>query len=163
MVPPSRAAYRFHTAIKKAAMSNRLFSSPYGYPIPPELASLPFITDLHPTGSRYICDPPVIDTDSDWMVLHESGKEQQVEAAMLAAGWKLPPRVGGEGNEYASHVIVFRLGELNAIVTDHPRTFKLRVFCTELAKKLNLKTKRERYDLFVGICDELEEINQTID
>lgn len=143
-------------------MPKHLFSSPYDYPIPPEISNLPHVLDVYPTGSRYICDPPVTNTDSDWMVLHEVAKTETADKTMEAAGWKLC-RNASEGEQYASHVSVWRLGELNAIVTGDKRTFKLRVFCTELAKKLNLKTKRERYDLFVGICDELEEINQTID
>ena len=38
---------------------------------------------VHPTGSKYICDPPVLDTDEDWAIYAPSSVNIQRELAFL--------------------------------------------------------------------------------
>lgn len=98
------------------------------------------------TGSAYICDPPVTDTDIDKMHLVYSLDETEKE--LLNLGWK---RCGI--NEYAvTGWAAYRKDNLNALVTDNKHHYDKFEAATELAKKRNLLKKTERIKLFNTIC-----------
>lgn len=98
--------------------------------------------DDHPTGSNYICDPPVTDTDVDWVVLVTDRGKVITELDHL--GWDYTyDYVGGHG-DFTS----VRRGEINLILVDDKKEFDLWVKATEEAKRLNLRNKQERIDLF---------------
>lgn len=49
----------------------------------------PFYERILRTGSRVICDPPVTDTDEDYLVLCTQDQRQQLETRLQADGWTL--------------------------------------------------------------------------
>ena len=95
-----------------------------------------------PTGSSYVCDPPVLDTDIDEM--HLVYNLQEVESVLLSEGWSKCSEKEYTGNDWKA----FRKGNLNALVTDNTKYFQLFQKATETAKKLNLRDKKDRIDLF---------------
>lgn len=104
-----------------------------------------------PTGSRYICNPPVTNTDDDYVLFVEDIKAAYLE--LLDTNWT----IGGANN--ASYTVEdvdnwFSAkkhinGEVvNYIVVSDQDQFSKWVTATELAKKLNLLKKEDRIALF---------------
>lgn len=104
-----------------------------------------------PTGSRYICNPPVTNTDDDYVLFVEDIKAAYLE--LLDTNWT----IGGANN--ASYAVE-DVGEwfsakkhingevVNYIVVGNQETFSKWVTATELCKKLNLLKKEDRIALF---------------
>ena len=99
----------------------------------------------HPTGSYYICNPPVTTTDIDRVVLAEEGYWED----LTSMGFEPSPTQ----LEYDSlgSFISWRRGTDNYIVTTDPSFYALFVAATEIAKQLNLKDKESRVALFQGL------------
>lgn len=104
-----------------------------------------------PTGSRYICNPPVTNTDDDYVLFVEDIKAAYLE--LLDTNWT----IGGANNaSYAVEDIDNWFsakkhinGEVvNYIVVSDQDQFSKWVTATELAKKLNLLKKEDRIALF---------------
>lgn len=94
------------------------------------------------TGSRIICDPPVMDTDIDIVVWDRHGVNFE------AYGFSLSDGV----DKYEdSDFYTYRQGDVNLIVVDSGAMFKAWRVATESAKALNLKTKDERIKHFQGV------------
>lgn len=92
------------------------------------------------TGSRVICIPPVMDTDADIVVYDPHGV--------------LPLRNWTEAttdSNYDDGVRTFRLGEVNLIVVTEEDDFKRWKVATQIASRMNLKSKPERIALFQGV------------
>ena len=88
------------------------------------------------TGSNYICNPPVTDTDIDQMFLVHSLDETDYELTEL--GWK---KCGI--NEYAvDNWAAYRKDNLNALITTSKNHYDKFEAATELAKKRNLLNSR---------------------
>lgn len=93
------------------------------------------------TGSSYICNPPVTNTDIDfvihsdnWDVLHNWAEQN---------GFKT------NFEDYAiDEFRSYKRGVINLIVTNDPIFYKRFVKATEVAKNLNLLDKQQRIDLF---------------
>ena len=99
-------------------------------------------TASFPTGSSYICNPPVLDTDIDQMFLVDDLKK--VSQVLEKLGWK---RCGKE--EYQTDKwVAYRKDNLNALLTDNLDHFNKFLQATEEAKKLNLLDKKDRIALF---------------
>lgn len=110
----------------------------------------------HPTGSRYICHPPVMDTDEDWVVLCEDLLVFTAAAQRLGwydqsrEYWRYPEdRDNFDAPQFAS----LRHGTINYIATDDPAYYDKYVGATELAKKYNLLSKVDRIQLFRLVLD----------
>lgn len=105
------------------------------------------------TGSRYICDPPVLDTDDDYIVLVDDLAES-IEKFLYQDGWK---RSGAEsypvGGNWESIKKTFNGTVINLIMTDDENFFNRFVHATETAKKLNLLKKEDRIVLFQAIVE----------
>ncbi|MEI3803357.1 hypothetical protein V6R85_02445 [Agrobacterium sp. CCNWLW32] len=106
----------------------------------------------HPTGSRYICHPPVTDTDEDHVVLVPN-----IEVAAIRLerdGWTVnrddPAYQYGENNEV--EFITARKGHLNLIIYDDHRGYSAFLAATEVAQILNLTDKEHRVALFKAVC-----------
>lgn len=96
------------------------------------------------TGSREICDPPVMDTDVDFVVLDVD------DFPFERAGWRATGEQEGYGADSSSFA-TFRSGEVNLIVVRNRTDFwKWRV-ATAAAKQLNIMNKNERQALFQGV------------
>ena len=112
----------------------------------------------HKTGSKVICDPPVMNTDEDWIVL---SKGTDFFGRLVALGWgdcrgtddeeteELPIGICHRFDPYNdAGFLALRKGDLNIIVTEDIRFFSAFVEATELAKKLALNEKDQRVTLF---------------
>ena len=98
-----------------------------------------------PTGSNYICNPPVTDTDIDQMFLVYDLYRAAEELDQL--GWK--ECRSKNNNEYPTDVMLaFRLGVNNALLTDNEEYFNNFYKATEEVKRRNLLNKADRIALF---------------
>lgn len=92
------------------------------------------------TGSRVICNPPVMETDADFVVLDQAG-------VLNLRSWA----EATTDSEYDGGTHTFRLGEVNLIVVDDGDDFKRWKVATQIATRLNLTSKPERIALFQGV------------
>jgi len=104
-----------------------------------------------PTGSRYICDPPVTTTDVDFVLFVDD--IQAAYKQLRETSWK----IGGEDNKTYGEPEVNswfsakkKINEalVNYIVVSDQDQFSKWVTATELAKKLNLLKREDRIALF---------------
>ena len=108
----------------------------------------------HPTGSRFICDPPVLDTDDDWVILVEDLEYAKYKAARLdwyhAGGGYY--REGSDHEELGPFVSMRQPeGNSNYIFTEDAEFYDRYVAATLLAKKYNLLNKPDRIQLFHAV------------
>lgn len=108
----------------------------------------------HPTGSWFTCDPPVLDTDEDWLVLVKDLIAFQFEAKQ--DGWEdcLHEDARSQYNMEEGcgmYWIAVRKGKVNLIVTNDEAYYLRSVGATLLCKQLNLQDKDERIKLFRSI------------
>jgi hypothetical protein len=106
------------------------------------------LIDLFPTGSRIICNPPVLNTDEDWMILIQPksfhlalkllSKHQFYEGGFMFPINNSPKAVSFKSNS----------NDLNLLVTDNVEYFDSFRNATKLATKLNLTNKKDRITLF---------------
>lgn len=115
----------------------------------PELMELQhLVTDEFHTGSSYICNPPVTDTDIDIVVL-TNNREELLNGILRFGGYlqtdgRYSP---SENNDFVSA----RVGNYNYIVVKDIDTFTRWKKATSLAKALNLRNKEDRITLFKAI------------
>ena len=106
-----------------------------------------------PTGSSYICNPPVTNTDVDEMFLVDD--LQEVNFQLTGLGWK---KCGLDDDEkYSdkpSHWAAYRKENMNALLTTNLKYFMDFFKATEEAKHLNLLNKEDRVALFQKILGE---------
>ena len=109
----------------------------------------------HPTGSRYICNPPVTDTDDDWVVLVED-----INYARFIAGrngWYQAEadtsygRAGEEDTVPTFSSMRHNTESYNYIFIQDPEFYDRYVAATELAKHYNLLKKPDRIQLFHAV------------
>lgn len=109
--------------------------------------------EWHPTGSRYICNPPVMDTDEDYVCFLFDDDD------LLKAGFN---KTSNESEEYEglSYFTTWRYKHYNLVVTEDREFFDLFVLATKEAKEKNILDKNERIDLFQKILygSDIEEI-----
>jgi hypothetical protein len=101
---------------------------------------------IHQTGSSIICNPPVIDTDIDFVISTE--KEDELHRFLIVNGFN---RSSSDEEEYDLVVEGFscyRKDNINLIITTDHSWYKKWVNATKIAKKLNLLKKADRIVLF---------------
>ena len=105
------------------------------------------------TGSKYICNPPVLDTDDDTIVFVNDLKAAYTE--LCEDGWKPANESYGSENLDGWFSVKKTMDGLihNYIVMDSVSRYQKWVTATELAKKLNLLKKEDRITLFSVIVD----------
>lgn len=106
---------------------------------------LNYVEAYHPTGSNYICDPPVTDTDIDSVYLVKNGYEQ----ALSSEGFQYS--MTDEEYESQGIFLSWRKGNENYIVTTDENFYNKFVLATEVAKALNLRNKASRVSLFQAV------------
>jgi len=113
------------------------------------LEGLSYIDNWHPTGSRYICDPPVMDTDIDY-VCYCNGTVYQVK--LFLDGWTLTNQ-DDEGKYEGTErwFDTYRKDEYNLIITQNFDFFCRFTHATYVAKQRNLTNKQDRIALFQEI------------
>ena len=99
----------------------------------------------HPTGSRYICNPPVMDTDSDTVILVNGYHDWY--KMLIDEDWT----DSGEHYDIEGDFRSFRKGQENYIVTEDEDFYWSYVKATEGAKALNLLDKEDRIKLFRAV------------
>lgn len=99
--------------------------------------------EYHATGSRYICEPAPA-TDHDVVCWVEDLEKFVGQANDI--GYE-----GGGSPLDESHFVSQRRGEVNLIVTEEERFYRLFVLATNLAKRWNLTDKDDRIRLFQAI------------
>lgn len=102
-----------------------------------------------PTGSRYICNPPVMDTDEDWAVLIDNYLvDEFIRSAEDAGYYRTNREYAGSG--IGGHLITFRHPDnpINLIVHLDDEQFDAFAEATLIAKEENLTDKADRIALF---------------
>lgn len=114
-------------------------------PFDSELEKL--VIQYEATGSRVICNPPVLDTDADFIVI-----TKDIEKFRYLAKEEGYVTTASEEYEFAeTDFMCFRRGEVNLIVTTSFNFFDRWNLATELATRFNLLNKIDRKDLFSAI------------
>lgn len=97
--------------------------------------------EVAPTGSSYICNPPVLNTDIDFVILSADWDKLH--------DWCEQNAFKTNFEDYAIEEFrSYKRGPINLIVTDDPTWYKRFAKATNLAKQLNLLDKQQRVDLF---------------
>jgi hypothetical protein len=115
-----------------------------------KLLSLPYVA--YEVGSRVTCDPPVVDTDSDWLVV-VTDWQAFIDTA-TTEGFELSGSVPADELKRPDGTQKFwslRRGILNLIVTDCPVFANNFIAATSVAKRLNLINKDDRIALFQAV------------
>lgn len=101
----------------------------------------------HPTGSHYICNPPVTDTDIDFVCF--TNDIGQTFEMLTNGGWThTNPDDIDKYHGMEKEFLTFRRGNYNLIVTELKSFYSSFVDATEDAKKKNILDKQERIKLF---------------
>lgn len=101
---------------------------------------------IHPTGSRYVCNPPVYGTDIDFLVY----SEKYLDTRLNFHGWKETPWKNYGGIEDKKFVS-WRKGRTNLIVTSSIKYAETFHTATYLSKKYNLLKKQDKAILHEGL------------
>jgi hypothetical protein len=108
------------------------------------------IAKFQATGSRYICNPPVTNTDEDYIVLINGS-----DAVQYLKSLGFVPSINDDYNNMSKDRFVsFRRGDINLIVTSSAWFYNNFVKATELAKEFNLTDKKHRIMLFEALLFE---------
>jgi len=99
---------------------------------------------MFPTGSRIICNPPVLDTDEDWYILVSNLDE--FEKAAFDLGFEETTKKDGYG--FKSDFITFRRDEINLIVTEDLEFFQCGALATSACILKNTLDKKDRIYIF---------------
>ena len=116
----------------------------------------PLVVDVQRTGSAYTCNPPVTDTDKDFLVLIGEGSMFTFSDYLEDNGWVYG---GSSISALASDTASFnsfRRGSINLIVVANPKYYARLRIATLMAKKFNLTKKEDRVLLFEVIADQTE-------
>ncbi len=97
---------------------------------------------VHPTGSRYVCNPPVLNTDIDFLVFCED----DVSSALLAAGYKKSNyrEYFSRGEIDVNAFAAWRRGKVNLIVTSNVKYAETFHTATYICKQQNVEHKYQR-------------------
>ena len=98
---------------------------------------LPYIR-AHRTGSSFICDPPVLDTDIDIVLWYQDVAFPQIAAENH---WEV-------GEDYGLGMLTFRKDQYNIIALTEQKDFYKWIGATYVAKGLNLMDKGDRIAMF---------------
>jgi hypothetical protein len=100
---------------------------------------------VEPCGSHFTCDPPVMDTDKDYLV--ECYNRERICSFLEAAGYVRE----GVLKSYDSEFVSMRLGDYNFLVTDNEDFADRHRAATHVCKKLNLLNKSDRIMVFQAV------------
>jgi hypothetical protein len=110
---------------------------------------------FHPTGSRFTCSPPILDTDEDW-ICHIQKDAKGFERAYLVEGMLVDEgfETSEDQGENYPDCISYRKGDINIIVVYDDWVYKNWVKATQVCKYLNLLKKEDRKMVHRIICGE---------
>lgn len=117
--------------------------------------------EVIPTGSRFNCIPPVLNTDEDYLVW----APRRIDLDLLFAGYStaiapvsqksnqttaadsIPKNNGVDDTRFVS----WRKGDINLIVTEHEEFFNKHKIAGYVCKRLNLTDKKDRILVYHAI------------
>lgn len=103
-----------------------------------------FYNKVHKTGSSYTCNPPVENTDVDFIIYTKHPKE--------LLHWLDQQKFCPHNSDYPLEITglftSLKKENINLIITDQEKFYELFLTATQLAKKLNLLDKQQRITLF---------------
>lgn len=102
---------------------------------------------IYQTGSSVICNPPVLDTDIDYIIC-EQGGGIELHKFLLANKFHKSTQDEEEYDLESEAFECYRRGNINLIITTNYNWYLKWVEATKLAKKLNLLKKEQRVALF---------------
>lgn len=109
------------------------------------------------TGSSYTVDPPVTNTDIDYLVLVQDFHE--AIAKLVDAGWTLCSGPDGhyeEDEDYSDTWYALRNDVFNIMVTADSGWYQRAVEATTICKQRNIKDKQDRIVVFRWVRDGLD-------
>lgn len=101
---------------------------------------------IYQTGSSIICDPPVLNTDIDYVIYTDNFDE--LDKFLLKNEFKTSCKDKEEYDLNVDGMNCYRRDNINLIVVNDYDFYIKWVNATKLAKKLNLKDKKDRITLF---------------
>ena len=108
-----------------------------------------YIVDLFPTGSRVICNPPVLNTDEDWILLiEEKNILKSIKILNASNYYEGGSEIQMLAREQHNYSFKHYDNGLNLIITVNRTYFNSFKQATILATKLNLVDKQDRIKLF---------------
>lgn len=114
------------------------------------------------TGSSVICDPPVLDTDRDFVLLVAPEHAAYVENELVLCGYEDCAKRDGDvcrietsTDDWDGTTLMFicRKDDINLMVCYDERLFECWRISTKRATRFNLLNKIDRQDLFSAIRD----------
>lgn len=109
------------------------------------------------TGSRIVCNPPILHTDLDIVLYYPPFYDgsKPLQNLLQKHGFEL----SGRDTEDYENFICYRSpnSDVNFIVVDKPEKFQNWIVATRLAKAMNLREKSQRCLLFEYIVNERED------
>lgn len=118
-----------------------------------KLETYAFIPDellyaYYPVGSYHTCDPPVTDTDIDFVICSNPDRFEDLVVNLEKQGYRQSNLDEEEYELNGEGFYCCRKGNINLIVTENKEFFQKWVEGTQLAKKMNLLKKEDRVTLF---------------
>lgn len=104
---------------------------------------------IYQTGSSVICNPPVTDTDIDYVIY--TNKEYKLDTFLKSKGYKKSYAEEKGYDLEKEGFSCYRLNNINLIITTAREWYLKWVLATKVARKLNLKVKADRVMLFKAI------------
>lgn len=107
-------------------------------------------------GSRITCDPPVLDTDEDFLVMlpWDSDRTSHLMTLLKDDGWSLDGSfISDENNrtEPEHRFISYSRRKVNLIMSRSPIFIGRFLAASSVAKRLNLREKADRIALFQAV------------
>lgn len=101
---------------------------------------------FHPTGSAHTCNPPILDTDEDWVVWADDFNKASDD--LTAIGFTANP----DQTHYGA--VSMRFGKYNIILMSNKSEYDLWVKATAVCKYLNIGSKEQRKMIHRIVCGE---------
>lgn len=99
-------------------------------------------------GSRYVCNPPPMDTDLDILCLYEYSKYPLLADELQANNWEYQSNGYLHPSKFTSYKKDVDGTPVNLIITGKPDWYSLFAQATEQCKEQNLLDKKDRIALF---------------
>ena len=104
---------------------------------------------IYQTGSSVICDPPVTDTDIDYVIY--TNEEVKLDTFLKCEGFTKSCADEEEYDLEEEDFTCYRRENINLIIINERSWYMKWVLATKVARKLNLKVKADRVMLFRAI------------
>jgi hypothetical protein len=95
---------------------------------------------IFPTGSRYVCNPPVLTTDIDFIVYYKHNLAEDIYYNSYTISNSTEYMCAGQEDKFIS----YRNGILNLIVTSDADFADGYLIATHICRRFNLRLKEER-------------------